>query len=54
MNLARGEASAAVGPLVEALVGAPVGPAGVRFPDLSRAYDPVLGARLEALTPRSR
>lgn len=30
------------------LVGAPVGPAGVRFPDLSRAYDPVLGARLSA------
>jgi len=28
------------------LVGAPVGPGGVRFPDLTRAYDPTLGARL--------
>lgn len=30
------------------LVGAPKGPAGVRFPDLSRAYDPGLGDRLSA------
>ena len=30
------------------LVGAPVGPAGVRFPDLTRAYDEGLGARLSA------
>lgn len=30
------------------LVGAPAGPGGVRFPDLSRAYDPALGARLSA------
>lgn len=30
------------------LIGAPKGPAGVRFPDLSRAYDPDLGDRLSA------
>ena len=28
------------------LVGAPEGPGGVRFPDLTRAYDPELGERL--------
>jgi purine-nucleoside phosphorylase len=35
------------------LVGAPKGPAGVRFPDLSHAYDPVLGARLSAAAEKA-